>query len=135
MENQIRKFTIEFFKNLKCIISNRDNTLIIENVPKSFEDLYGKIAPYYLNFSGQVSGTEFVGKGSALLIAMTKFLKGVGKTTLLKIDFDVNPIEEIKKVVYFKNCEIDNLIKKHKNNFKSLWSKSRNNLSRFGWHL
>lgn len=119
MENQVKKFTIEFFKSLECTLSNKNNILIIENVPKGFEDLYGKVAPYHLNFSGQIDGTEFVGKGSSLLVAMTKFLKGVGKTTLLKIDFDVNPDEEIKKVISFKNCEIDNLVKKHKNNFFS----------------
>ena len=119
MENQIKKFTIGFFKNLQCVVSDKSDMLVVENVPKSFEDLYGKVAPYHLNFSDQISGTEFVGKGSALLVAMTKFLKEVGKTTLLKIDFDVNPTEEIKKVVHFKNCEIGNLIKKHKNNFFS----------------
>ncbi|MCK4649847.1 hypothetical protein KAT36_01310 [Candidatus Pacearchaeota archaeon] len=116
---QIEKFTIEFFENLKCNIFKDGDVLVVESVPKNFEDLYGKVAPYRLSFSGQSSGAEFVGRGSVLLAAMTKFLKGVGKTTLLKIDFDVNPIKEIKKVISFKNCEIDNIVKKHKNNFFS----------------
>lgn len=119
MENQIKKFTIEFFKNLKCSISEEDDILVIENIPKSFEDLCGRVAPYRLSFSSQISGTEFVGKGSALLTAMTKFLKGTGKTTLLKIDFDVNPIKEVEKVISFRNCEIGDLTKKYRNNFFS----------------
>lgn len=116
---QVEKFVIEFFKNLKCDISNDEDTLIVNNVPKSFEDLFGKVSPYRLNFSGNKPGTEFVGKGSVLLATITKFLEGSGKTTLLKIDFDCDAEVEISKVISLKNCEISNLIKRHRNNFFS----------------
>jgi len=115
---QVEKFVIEFFKNLKCAISRDGNILVVENVPKSFEDLFGKESPYHLSLDSNTKGI-FIGKGSSLLAAMTKFLEGVGKTTLLKIDFDCDAEVEISKVISLKNCEISNLEKKHKNSFFS----------------
>ena len=50
---------------------------------------------------------------------MVKFLENLGKATLLKIDFDCDPKTEIDKVISLKNCEINNIIKRHKNNFFS----------------
>ena len=127
---QIKKFAEGFFKNLKCKVrwesqvvgcrlqvaeekGTRD-VLIVENVPRSFEDLFGKGAPYYLSFSNsggrrsEVGGrnVEFVEKGSQMLVAMVKYLEGAGKATLLKIDFDVDAEAEIRKRVGLKNCEI-----------------------------
>jgi len=109
---------IEFFKNLKCDVLKDGDVVVVENVPKSFEDLHGKESPYRLSFDSNVEGT-FVGKGSSMLAAITKFLDGTGKTTLLKIDFDCDAETEISKVISLKNCEISNLVKKHKNSFFS----------------
>jgi len=119
MSSQIEKFVMGFFENLKCGVSVEDGVLVVENVPKGFEDLYGKVAPYRLGFVSGMKNCEFVGKGGSLLTAMTKFLKGAGKTTLLKIDFDVDPMSEIDKALSLKNCEIDSLVKKYKNSFFS----------------
>jgi len=116
---QVEKFVVEFFKNLKCNISKEGDVLIVENVPKSFEDLFGKSSPYSLSFISGIKGSIFVGKGGSLLAAMTKFLEGAGKTTLLKIDFDCDAESEISKAISLKNCDISNLVKKHKNNFFS----------------
>lgn len=116
---QIRKFTIEFFNNLKCSISDDGDILVVENVPKSFEDLFGGKSPYHICFTSGNNNCEFVGKGSAMFVAMTKFLDGAGKTTLLKIDFDCDPKVEINKAISLKNCEINNITKRHKNNFIS----------------
>ncbi len=116
---QVEKFVVGFFNNLKCEISKDGDVLVVNRVPNSFEDLFGKVSPYRLSFSGNEDGCEFVGKGSPLLVAMTKFLEGAGKTTLLKIDFDVDAEEEISKTINLKNCEISNLVKKHRNSFFS----------------
>ncbi|MBU3923633.1 MAG: hypothetical protein KJ592_01835 [Nanoarchaeota archaeon] len=127
---QIRKFTLEFFRSLKADVKEDGDVLVVSNVPKSFEDLFGKISPYQLCFSGGVKDCEFVGKGSAVLAAMTKYLEGSGKATLLKIDFDthsghknlsggIDPEVEIFKRLDLKNCEIANLVKKNRNNFFS----------------
>ena len=119
MVEQIEKFTKEFFENLKSPITFEGNIWVVEKVPKSFEDIFGKLAPYRLTFDGDFEGAEFVGKGSQFFSAMMKYLENSGKTTLLKIDFEVDPLKEIEKVVSLKNCEIDNLVKRHKNNFIS----------------
>lgn len=118
MVDQIEKFVVEFFKNLKCDVTRDDEVLVVSNVPKSFEDLYGKSSPYRISFK-DVSGADFVGRGSSMLSCMRKFLDGAGKSTLLKIDFDVDPLKEIGNVISLKNCEIGNIEKRHKNNFFS----------------
>jgi len=114
----VEKFVLDFFNNLKCDISREGGVLVIKNVPKSFEDLFGKEAPYRLTFNSSSDGI-FAGKGSPILAAMTKFLDGTGKTTLLRIDFDCDAEKEISRVISLKNCEISNLAKKHKNSFFS----------------
>jgi hypothetical protein len=138
MSSQIEKFVMEFFTNIKGKISwefapkgvppaqmasadadKGGNVLIIEDVPRGFEDLYGKTAPYRFSFISGIENSEFVGKGSSLLAAIQQFLKGAGKTTLLKIDFDVDPMVEIDKALSLKNCEINSLVKKYKNSFFS----------------
>jgi len=121
MTEQLKRFAEEFFRNLKCEVSWVDEVLKVENVPKSFEDLLGKAAPYDLTFVDGVAG-DFVSKGSKMLVAMREFLKGSGKTTLLKINFDVDPEAEIRKRVGFSNCEIESLTEKHKNSFFSRFS-------------
>ncbi|MCK4996893.1 hypothetical protein KAS08_01190 [Candidatus Pacearchaeota archaeon] len=118
MTEQIEDFTIKFFQNLKCKLSKVGEFLIVENVPKSFEDLLGTSPPYKINFTTP-GVNHFVGKGSLMFTTMTKYLSGTGKTTLLKIDFDVDPVKEIKSAISLENCEIDNLEKRHRNNFFS----------------
>lgn len=120
--NQIKKFSEEFFRNLKCSVNWDDGFLCVDNVPRSFEDLSGKVAPYRLSFVFGEDDSIFVGKGSPMLVAMMKFLEGVGKTTLLKIDFGVNAEAEIRKRINFKNCEIGELEKSYRNNFFSRFS-------------
>jgi len=59
---QIKKFTEEFFRNLKCDISQENRCLIIKNAPKTFEDIFGKPAPYYLVFTNPKGEEELVEK-------------------------------------------------------------------------
>ncbi|MFA5061338.1 MAG: hypothetical protein WC494_03415 [Candidatus Pacearchaeota archaeon] len=119
MKNKIEEFTLEFFDNLKCKIKEENGNFIVESVPKSFEDIFGKKSPYKVSFSKNKEGTEFAGEGSNLFNAINKYLENTGKTTLLKIDFDVDPKKEISKAVSFKNCSIENITKKHRNNYFS----------------
>ncbi len=121
--NQIKKFAEEFFKNLKCEMAWDGEVLVVNKVPKGFEDLFGKSSPYRLSFVEHSNQeVEFVGKGSLMLVAMMKYLEGSGKATLLRIDFDVNSEAEIRKRVGLKNCEIASLTKGYKNNFFSRFS-------------
>ena len=119
---QIEKFTVEFFKNLKCDVSSEGDVLIVENVSKGFEDLFGRPSPYRLSFVSGVEGSEFVGKGSRMMEAMRKFLEGAGEMTLLRIDFDVDPDAEIKKRLNLRNCEVGSLKKGYRNNFFARFS-------------
>jgi len=127
---QVRRFTEEFFGNLKCEVRWEGEVLVVENVPRSFEDLVGRSAPYNLIFSNcrnQESGIrnqnlDFVGKGSLMLDAMNKFLKGAGKATILKIEFDCDAEAEIRKRLSFRNCEVGSLRKSCRNNFFSRFS-------------
>jgi hypothetical protein len=120
MKSQIENFTLEFFKNLKCSVKEEGELILIDNVPKSFEDIFGKQSPYKISFVANVGAeVEFAGKGSRIFNAINKYLENTGKTTLLKIDFQIDPMEEIKKRIYLKNCEINNIVKKHKNHFFS----------------
>ena len=120
---QIKKFTIDFFKNLKCDLRRGEgDVLVVENVPSSFEDLVGRVGPYRLAFVAGVEGAEFVGKSSLMLETMRKFLKGAGKTTLLRIDFDCDPEVEVRKRLSLRNCEIDSLKKSCRNSFFSRFS-------------
>ena len=120
--DQIRKFAVEFFENLKCDVSWEGDVLVVENVPRSFEDLSGKSSPYRLNFVSEEGEGDFVGKGSVMFSFMIKYLKGAGKASILKIDFDVDAEREIRKKVGFKNCELESLSKKYHNGFFSRFS-------------
>ena len=119
---QIKKFTEGFFRNLKCDVSCDGDVLVVENVPRSFEDLFGKSAPYRISFVSGVEGCDIVGKGSRMMTAMLKYLEGAGKATLLKIDFDCDSEAEIRKRLNLNNCELMSLTKGHKNSFFSRFS-------------
>jgi hypothetical protein len=126
---QIKRFVDEFFRNLKCDLIWENEILVVKNVPKSFEDLFGKVSPYRLSFVEAMDGFEFVGKGSPLIVAIRKYLEGAGKATLLRIDFsprgdsgEFDVEKEICKRFGFRNCELDGLSKSYKNNSFSRFS-------------
>jgi len=120
-EDKLVEFTKEFFKTLGCEISENGNLLIIKNVPEKFEKYYGKSSPYKIAFDriDEKEDLDVVTKGSYLLKAMTSYLDKSGETTLLKIDFQVNPEEEIKKRIKLANCEIGRLSQKRKYDYFS----------------
>lgn len=119
---QIKKFTEGFFRNLKCEIILEKDFLIVKQVPKSFEDLFGKSSPYRISFVSGVEGCEFVGKGSLMMTTILKYLEGAGKATLLRIDFDVDAEVEIKKRLNLNNCSVESLTKGYRNSFFSRFS-------------
>lgn len=120
-DGRLIEFTKEFFKSLGCEISEEKDCLVVKNVPEKFEKYYGKSAPYKIIFSREEeeNGFDVVTKGSYLLKAMTSYLDKSGETTLLKIDFQVNPEEEIKKRIKLSNCEIARLSQKRKYDYFS----------------
>ena len=114
MDNEdIKKFTLEFFQNLKSVVSWKDDVLVIENASRDFENFIGKKAPYYLVFDKekQTDDCELMTKGSLMLKAMTNYLNSRGQTTLIKINFEIAK-EDLNKFIRFGNFDISSLNKK-----------------------
>ncbi|MDP1729136.1 MAG: RING finger protein, partial [archaeon] len=112
----IKSFAVSFFTNLKANLfwDNEGKKLTITSVSPAFEKFYGKKAPYELVFSQDDASNkeELMVSGSFLLNCMKEFLQDKGQTTLVKIDFDFDPGDEIKKYIRLKNCQLTNLNKK-----------------------
>ena len=119
MVNTVEKFVLEFFTNLKCAVVSEGKNFVVSGVPKSFEDVFGKSSPYVISFVEGKGDVEFAGEGSRIMNSINKYLESAGKTTILKIDFEVEPMKEINKVFMLKNCEINNIAKKHHSHFFS----------------
>jgi len=118
---QVKNFVVGFFESLKCDVNWNNDVLIVENVPSGFENFVGKIAPYRLVFEKGLDG-EFAGKGSSFLDSILKFLKRGGKTSILRIDFDIDAEAEIRKRLKLKNCELESLSRSYRNNFFTRFS-------------
>ncbi|NCN86322.1 hypothetical protein GW932_00670 [archaeon] len=115
MENQLLNFVEKFFKNLGAKTNYEGNILTITNVPASFQKFYGKNEPYL--FSTKIKHNpevEFLEKGGYALKAISTFLENSGQTTLLKINFEIDPEEEIKKNINLKNSRLMKLVSKKK---------------------
>ncbi len=113
---ELKKFLESFFKNLKSNILEQGNLMIIESVLESFEKFYGKKSPYKFVFTESDktldSEAELITKGSFLISCMRDFLESKGQTTLLMINFKLDPREQIKNNFLFKNAELSGLNKK-----------------------
>lgn len=112
----IRSFTVSFFNNLKSNLfwDNGGKKLTITTVPEDFEKFYGKKAPYELVFSqaDAFNNEEVMIKGSFLLNCMKEFLQDKGQTTLVKLNFDFDPAEELQNYLKLRNCKITHVTKK-----------------------
>lgn len=112
---EIKNFTVSFFTSLKSNLFWDDGgkKLTITTIPESFERFYGKRGPYILVFSQAdvKNGEEPMVRGSFLLNCMREYLQDKGQTTLVKIDFDFEPKEELKNYIRLKNCNIASITK------------------------
>lgn len=111
------EFFEKFFESLGCKIQKRDFCLIVEDVPANFEKFSGKKSPYYFSFESETAGYELINANHYLIKSMKEFLEGRGETTLLKMDVQFAPKEEIPKLIPFRNCTIKNISKTSKNDF------------------
>jgi len=120
MNENIRNFVEEFFKSIKAEIKTNEDRIIISNIPKPFEDFYGKKGPYVLVFSKTLSEripeAELITKGNYLLSAISSYLEDKGQATLLKLNFKVNT-DDIKGYLKLRNCEINKTILGEKNEY------------------
>lgn len=118
MEEGSISFVEKFFANLGATIIPQDGVLIVTNVPHHFEKFYGRNAPY--KFTGDKSKesaeVEFLEKGSYTMKSIRSFLENSGQTTLLKIDFSIDPEIEIKKRIELANSRLVKLSPKKRFN-------------------
>jgi hypothetical protein len=119
MEKELVEFIEKFFRNLGATVILQGDFLIVANVPIAFEKFYGKKSPYKFVFDKTklIPESELIEKGAYILKAISNYLESSGQTTLLKINFEIDPEEEIKKRVRLVNCQIEKLIPKKRNNF------------------
>ena len=118
MEDQLLNFVAKFFDNLGATVKYYDKKLTVTNVPEKFQKFYGKKEPYVFTTMKEKSNEDvmYLEKGSYTLKTIQSFLENSGQTTLLRIDFKINPEEEIKKRVKLANCRITKLSPKKRYN-------------------
>ncbi len=111
-------FTSKFFESLKCKVSWDGEVLKVENVPESFEKTYKK-SPYYFIFDKKnlKENRVLVSQGEEFFNLIINYLKSAASTTLLKINFDLNPERVIERHFFFKNCTVSSMRKTYENNF------------------
>jgi len=122
MEDKFRDFVLDFFGELGCDVNLDDGVYVVSGVPRTFSDIVGYSGDYRICFDKKREDAEFVVQSSRIGVAIKKFLDSSGKTTILKIDFDCDPLVEIKKRIKLKNCEVDNVSRKYRDNFFSRFS-------------
>lgn len=137
----LAKFSESFFQKLGCKAQWQGDVLFVENIPNSFEAFVGKKGPYEFVFDASLKEgeREFLSKGGYFLNAMANYLENKNKNTMLKLNFDINPLNEILTRFSFINSEIERIDKKENydyflrftfsTNFQYLNEKERENIS------
>src|SRR3989344_5063909 len=112
-EESLKDFTLSFFKNLGSQLEIKDDSVIVNKVPKEFESYLGKKSPYNIIFNRahESESTELIAKGNFMLKSMQEYLEGQGQTQVLKINFP-NPEDKIKNRFILKNCTVYNPTRK-----------------------
>ncbi len=115
---KIGLFSEKFFKNLNCEVSWIGDSLMVRKVNPRFEKFCGKKGPYKLIFYGTPKDEEIlVDTSSFLLKAMNDYLSDRGRTTLLKINFNLDEKELISKKFPLMNCKIEKVTKSPSYNY------------------
>jgi hypothetical protein len=109
--NNLMEFFLKFFKQIKSEVKEEGDCLFVSSVPQGFEKFSGKKGPYKFSFDKEREGYEFVSNNHYLIKTIKDFLEGRGETTLLKVKFDINLKEELKKTIPFMNSEIKSINK------------------------
>ncbi|MEA3329329.1 MAG: hypothetical protein U9Q06_01145 [Nanoarchaeota archaeon] len=102
----------KFFETFNCQVNWKSKVLHIENAPKDFEKFFGKRAPYDFKFNPEIKNGELITKESYLIKIINDYMEDKAETTILKIEFEYNPREEIPHKYPLRNCKISSLSKK-----------------------
>ena len=78
-EVSVKDFVYSFFEKLQCSLSYEGNILIVEKVPKSFEEHLGQKAPYRLTFESFSADALLVERNSPFFTSILSFLDSSSK--------------------------------------------------------
>jgi hypothetical protein len=104
---QLRQFSLQFFKELGANISESTDYLEVSSVPAKFQKFYGKNEPYRIVFDKKFSSTgELVAPESYMLKMMKAYLDNSGDAVLTSLNYKLNVDSFIKEKFKLLNCSI-----------------------------
>lgn len=117
MEDELIKFVWKFFKNLNSSLAIKNGIIYVSNVSENFEKFYGKKSPYKFTTDKNLVSEEIdlLENSSYILKVISNYLENSAKTTLLKINFNSNGEEEIRRRLNLLNSKIEKIKTKRKN--------------------
>lgn len=113
MSMKLNEIVRDFFLRLNCTVDGED-VITINNVPKDFELLYGKSAPYKFSFVKESSdeNTEYIIHSSHLISSISEYLKNKANTTILALDLAIDIKEVISSLLQVNGYFITRIDKK-----------------------
>ncbi len=109
--NDLRNFTIKFFKELGASVQESGDVLLVTQVPIKFQKFYGKNEPYTIGFDGSKSSlsVEIVTSESYLLKTMRGYLDNTGESVLQKLSYSLQADSLVKSKLVLRNCSISKI--------------------------
>lgn len=108
---QDKRLIEDFFRSLKCEVSEKSDSILIKGVPERVQKIFMISDKIELNKNDL---------NSDLLRKIKDYLRNNPSKTLLKIDFEFPA--NIKDKIHLRNCSISKVEKKHENNYFSRFS-------------
>ncbi|MEK6908762.1 MAG: hypothetical protein AABX23_01785 [Nanoarchaeota archaeon] len=105
MDNQLKAFSLQFFRELGASVSDSGDYLEVKDVPPKFQKFYGKNEPYKLVFDKSISG-ELVAPESYLLKMMRAYLDNSGDAVLTSLNYKLHVDSFIKDNLKLLNCSV-----------------------------
>ena len=107
MDNQLKQFSLQFFKELGANVSETGDYLEVSGVPAKFQKFYGKNEPYKIVFDKNLSSMgELVAPESYLLKTMRAYLDSSGDAVLTSLNHKLNVDSFIKENLKMQNCSV-----------------------------
>src|SRR3989344_8101210 len=102
---QLRAFSLQFFKELGASVLDSGSSIEVTNVPLKFQKFYGKNEPYKLVFDKNMAG-ELITNESYLLKMMRAYLDNSGDSVLVSLNYKLNVDSLIKDNFTLQNCSL-----------------------------
>jgi hypothetical protein len=105
MDNQLKSFSLQFFKELGANVLDFGDYLEVTDVPIKFQKFYGKNEPYKIVFDKALGG-ELLTPESYLLKMMRAYLDNSGDAVLLSLNYKLHVDSFIKENLKLQNSTI-----------------------------